>query len=94
MNQPHDIRVDFSRLIDNIDQHDEADLETSQVIHELRRLEALWMEDLDELRKYRLPLRGDPDFAIDDGSGYDRSDPKHPDWHSVHSDIWDMRAGK
>lgn len=25
---------------------------------------------------------------------YDVSDPKHPDWHSVHSDIWDARTGK
>ncbi len=22
---------------------------------------------------------------------YDISDPKHPDWHSVHADIWDNR---
>jgi hypothetical protein len=25
---------------------------------------------------------------------YDLSDPKHPDFHSVHADIWDMRDGK
>lgn len=31
------------------------------------------------------------EFSIDDGSGYDRSDPKHPNWHSVHADIWDNR---
>jgi hypothetical protein len=30
----------------------------------------------------------------DESGGYDRSDPKHPDWHSVHADIWDMREGK
>ncbi len=23
--------------------------------------------------------------------GYDLSDPKHPDFHSVHSDLWDNR---
>jgi hypothetical protein len=25
---------------------------------------------------------------------YDISDPKHPDYHSVHADIWDAREGK
>ena len=23
--------------------------------------------------------------------GYDRSDPKHPDWHSTHADVYDLR---
>jgi hypothetical protein len=26
-----------------------------------------------------------------DDSGYDLDDPKHPDWHSIHADIWDQR---
>jgi hypothetical protein len=30
----------------------------------------------------------------DESCGYDRDDPKHPDWHSVHADLWDMREGK
>ena len=25
---------------------------------------------------------------------YGLDDPKHPDWHSVHADIYDQRAGK
>lgn len=25
---------------------------------------------------------------------YDLDDPKHPEYHSTHSDIWDMREGK
>ena len=29
-----------------------------------------------------------------ESGGYDTSDPKHPDWHSIHADIWDARAGK
>jgi hypothetical protein len=29
-----------------------------------------------------------------DDSGYELSDPKHPDFHSVHADIWDARDGK
>lgn len=29
-----------------------------------------------------------------DPDGYDRSDPKHPDWHSVHADLYDSREGK
>lgn len=28
---------------------------------------------------------------IDESGGYDRSDPKHPDWHSVHADHYDNR---
>lgn len=27
----------------------------------------------------------------DESGGYDISDPKHPDFHSVHADIWDNR---
>lgn len=30
----------------------------------------------------------------DESGGYDVSDPKHPDFHSVHADIWDAREGK
>ena len=25
---------------------------------------------------------------------YEQSDPKHPDYHSIHADIWDLREGK
>ena len=28
---------------------------------------------------------------IDESGGYDLSDPKHPRYHSVHADLWDMR---
>ena len=35
-------------------------------------------------------FRCDPD----ESGGYDRSDPKHENWHSVHADIWDNRDGK
>lgn len=28
---------------------------------------------------------------MDDGTGYDRSDPKHPEYHSTHADYWDAR---
>jgi hypothetical protein len=37
-------------------------------------------------------FRCDPDESA--GLAYDLSDPKHPDFHSVHADIWDARAGK
>lgn len=30
----------------------------------------------------------------DESAGYDRDDPKHPDWHSVHADHYDARPGK
>jgi hypothetical protein len=28
------------------------------------------------------------------GEPYELTDPKHPDFHSVHADIWDAREGK
>ena len=31
---------------------------------------------------------------VDESGGYDRSDPKHPEFHSIHADIWDARDGK
>ena len=30
-------------------------------------------------------------FSPVSGEGYDRDDPKHPDWHSVHADLYDNR---
>ena len=35
-----------------------------------------------------------PEAAGADDSGYATSDPKHPEYHSTHADIWDMREGK
>jgi hypothetical protein len=29
-----------------------------------------------------------------DAGAYELSDPKHPDYHSIHADIWDARDGK
>jgi hypothetical protein len=42
-----------------------------------------------EKRVTRMP----PELAAEfwDGDGVDRSDPKHPEWHSTHADIWDAR---
>lgn len=28
------------------------------------------------------------------GGAYERDDPKHPDFHDTHADIWDSREGK
>ena len=36
-------------------------------------------------------FRCDPDESA---GAYELSDPKHPDHHSVHADIWDNREGK
>jgi hypothetical protein len=36
----------------------------------------------------------DPTFNSDTGEAYELSDPKHPEFHSVHADIWDARDGK
>jgi hypothetical protein len=30
----------------------------------------------------------------DESGGYDPSDPKHRNWHSVHADLYDQREGK
>lgn len=31
-------------------------------------------------------------FRGDEPGGYDRSDPKHPEWHSTHARLWDERT--
>ncbi len=47
-----------------------------------------WLREREDARR-TLPM------AYIDGSGaYDLSDPKHPEFHSIHADIWDMREGK
>lgn len=46
-----------------------------------------WLYERD-MAKATMPLGYDPREA------YDLSDPKHPDFHSVHADIWDAREGK
>jgi len=33
----------------------------------------------------------DPPDDDDPNIGYDRSDPKHGNWHSIHSEVWDNR---
>jgi hypothetical protein len=43
-----------------------------------------WLKER-ELARRELPA---------DDSGYSLSDPKHPEFHSVHVDIWDARDGK
>jgi hypothetical protein len=41
-----------------------------------------WLDDEDVVR------------PEEDDSGYDVNDPKHPEWHSTHADLWDLREGK
>jgi hypothetical protein len=31
---------------------------------------------------------------VDESGGYDVSDPKHPNYHSLNVDLWDQRDGK
>lgn len=33
-------------------------------------------------------------YSDPDAEPYDISDPKHPEFHSVHADIWDARADR
>ena len=44
-----------------------------------------WLRERDEA------LRTLPVASYDPREAYDPSDPKHPDWHSVHADIYDNR---
>ncbi len=51
-----------------------------------------WLMERDEaLREYRLMGAA---VEADMREAYDASDPKHPEWHSVHADIWDANQGK
>jgi hypothetical protein len=47
-----------------------------------------YLRERDEAR------RTAPMAYIDASGAYDLSDPKHPDHHSVHVDLWDSRDGK
>ncbi len=46
-----------------------------------------WLSDGEEARR-------NYDLVKDDADAYDPSDPKHPNWHSVHADLWDARSEK
>jgi hypothetical protein len=47
-----------------------------------------YLRERDEARR-TAPVRFECD--PDESGGYDLSDPKHPDWHSVHADLYDNR---
>lgn len=50
---------------------------------------------LREMHEARAEYRERVAFAADMiADAYEISDPKNPDHHSVHADIWDARAGK
>ena len=54
-----------------------------------------WIVERDEaLREHRAGMALARDVMADAREAYDPSDPKHPDFHSVHADIWDNREGK
>lgn len=59
------------------------------------RIEHVWPGRLMFLRPNEKPPQPSTSLRnlIDtvSGDGYDRSDPKHPQWRSVHADIWDNR---
>jgi hypothetical protein len=50
-----------------------------------------WLYERDQARR-TLPsaFYCDPD----ESGGYEISDPKHTNFHSVHADLWDAREGK
>ena len=51
--------------------------------------EAEWSRRAFELQRSAMGI-----LEPDDDDGYAPDDPKHHNWHSVHSDIWDARSGK
>lgn len=58
---------------------------TDEILEGAKRI-AVWQDEMRAASASYVPPV-DPD-------GYDRSDPKHPDWHSVHADRYDSREGK
>ena len=50
-----------------------------------------WLREQDEARTSR-PFTFS--HAPEGESGYDLSDPKHPDYHDTMSEVWDSRPGK
>ena len=51
-----------------------------------------WLYERDQAKRERGTFIVAPGW--DQAAGYDISDPKHPDYHSIHADIWDAREGK
>lgn len=58
-----------------------------------------WLREMKQARRERARLRRSssvmhcaPDDIEEDA--YDPSDPKHPNWHSIHADHYDAREGK
>lgn len=57
------------------------------------------VDGLSDRQRTRLRLRMvadrqfacEPDPSCGADEGYDTSDPKHPEWFSTHTDIWDNR---
>jgi hypothetical protein len=49
-----------------------------------------YLRERDEARRAFVCAPAD----VDESGGYDLSDPKHPDFHSVHADLYDNREGK
>lgn len=54
-----------------------------------------WLMQRDEaLREYRAGMALAADVLADARDAYPIDSPKHPDFHSVHADIWGAREGK
>lgn len=50
-----------------------------------------YLRERDEARR---TAPGTTTWTWDADTPYDLSDPKHPEFHSIHADIWDARDGK
>ena len=53
-----------------------------------------WLYERDEARRTLHNAEAWHTVAEDLRGAYDTSDPKHPDFHSVHADLYDSREGK
>ncbi len=77
------------------------DIDLDRFYENVRNTVGGYLRERDEARRTApsgvvVAIREDGTFRCDpdESGGYDLSDPKHPDFHSIHADLYDQREGK
>lgn len=98
---PNDIRIEWDEggcdlVIDTDEElHIFQVTDPEQLYDRVKGAIGPWLRERDEAqRAYHAHVGAfhcDPDESA---GAYELSDPKHPQFHSVHADLWDTREGK
>lgn len=96
----HDIKVEceedgFYLVLDTTEEDSEMRFwisEPEQLYDRVKAAILPWLMERDEAgREYNERIRLARDVLADAREAYEASSPKHPDFHSVHADIYDNR---